>query len=134
MATAQYIDLADTWLRFQPNGGASDPLSDPLYIVTVHHKSQKTNTFLPTSGNKESSVLSSERDKSHKARSPTSQPMNWSTTNSFAYAQSMSKNIRAGVQIDSINSKTYSNPLSHYSDTQSLRMHTMLNPYDNVPS
>ena len=76
MATAQDVNLADTWLRVQSNEEASDPLSDPFAIVTDRHKHQKTNTSGSASANKDIPVSVSEGDKSHEASSPTSQPMN----------------------------------------------------------
>ena len=58
--------------------------------------------------------------------------MNQSAAKSFADAQSMSNNGRAGVQIDNFNSNLYIDTLSHDSNTQSLRIPTRLNPHKNV--
>ena len=51
MATAEYINLEDTWLNGPPGSvGAKDNISDPFAVVTYYHKLQKTNTtgfYLP---------------------------------------------------------------------------------------
>ena len=131
MATSQYIEFSDTWLRVQYNEGASGPISYPFAIVTDNHKIQKTNTSGSTYDNKDISVSASKGDKLHEASSPTSQPMNNYADNSFANNQSISNNGRARFQIDTFNSNLYSDPLSHDSDTQSLIIPTRLNPRDN---
>ena len=122
MATAQYVDLADTWMRGQYNEGASDPLSYSFTIVTDHNKRQKTNTSGSDSANKEIPISVSEGVKSHEARSPTSQPTNPSTANLFTNSQSKPNNFRYRFQIDTYNSNLYSNPSSHDFDTQSSTM------------
>ena len=131
MATAQDVNLADTWPRLQSNEEASDPLSDTFVIVTDCHKHQKTNTSGSASDNKDIPILASEGDKLNLASSPTSQPMNQPAYNSFANAQSMSNNGRSGVQIDTFNSNSYSDPSSHNYYTQSLTIPTRLNPSEN---
>ena len=45
MATAEDVNLADTWLNGPPGSvGEKDQLSITFYVVTNHHKRQKTNT------------------------------------------------------------------------------------------
>ena len=45
MATAKYVNLADTWLNVPPGiVGVKDQLSDTFTVVTDHRKLQKTNT------------------------------------------------------------------------------------------
>ena len=45
MATAEDVNLADTWLNGPPGSlGAKDQLSDAFSVVTNHHKHQNTNT------------------------------------------------------------------------------------------
>ena len=53
MATAQDVDLSETWIRGQYNKGTLDTLSDPFDIVNDHQKYQKTNTSGSTSTNKD---------------------------------------------------------------------------------
>ena len=72
MATAQDVDLADTWLRGQYNEGALDTLSDPFAIVTDHQKRQKMNTSGSTFSNKDIPILVYEGDKMHDSISPNS--------------------------------------------------------------
>ena len=76
MAISQDVNLADTWLQFQSNVEASDPISDPFAIDTDHHKRQKTNTSGTAYSNKDIPISASGRAKSHKASSPNSVPMN----------------------------------------------------------
>ena len=68
------------------------------------------NTSVPDSANKDIPISVSERDKSHEARSQTSQPMNQSADNSFANYQSNSNNGRSGIQMDKYNSNPYIDP------------------------
>ena len=130
-ATAQDIDLADTWLQGQSNEGASDPLSYTFYIVTDHRKCQNTNTSGSASANKDIPISVPDGDNSCEASSPTSYPMNQSLANSFAYSQIKSNNVRAGVQKDTYNSNPYSDPSSHDFYTQSLTMPKRLNLHEN---
>ena len=131
MATAQDVDLSDTWLQGQSKKEASETLSDPLYILTYHHKHQKTNTSGSASAIKDIHISVSEGEKSYEAISSTSQPMNQSADNSFANFRSKSNNERAGVKIYTFNSNLYSNPSSQNFDRQYLIMPTMLNPHYN---
>ena len=131
IATAQDVYLAETWLQFQSNEGASDILSYHFNIVTDHHKRQKTNTSGSSSSNKDIPILVSEGVKSHEASLPTSQTMNQSEANSFASSRSKSNNGRAGVQIGTYNSTLYRNSSSHDFDTQSLTITKRLNPHEN---
>ena len=104
MATSQYVDLGDTWMQDQSNEGASDPLSDPLAIVTDHLKRQNMNTSGYASSNKDIYVSVSEGDKSPKASLPTSQPVNQPAANSLDNYRIKSNNGRAGVQLYTYNS------------------------------
>ena len=52
MATAQYVDFADTWLRVQSNKGAPYPISESFPFVNAHRKRKKTNTLGSASTNK----------------------------------------------------------------------------------
>ena len=131
MATAQYVDLSETWLQGQSNKGASDPLSYPFAIVTDHNKRQKTNTSGYYYANKDIPISVSEGEKLHEASLPTSQPMNQSADNSFTDSQSTSNNGIAGFKIDTFNSNPYSDPSSQNFDTQSLTMPKNLNPHEN---
>ena len=131
MATAQDVDLEDTWLSKKSNEGRSDPLSDPFAIVTDHHKHQKTNTSGSDSANKDIPIYVSEGVKLHEASLPTSQPMNQSVYNSFANSRSKSNNGRAGAQIDTYNSNPYSDPSSQNFDKQYLTMPKRLNTHEN---
>ena len=131
MATAQDVDLADTWLRGKSNKGVSDPLSDPFAIVTDHHKCQNTNTSGSASANKDIPISVSEGEKLHEASSPTSQPMNQYAANLFANYLSKYNNGRAKFQIDKYNSNPYSDPSSQNFDTISLTIPKRLNPHEN---
>ena len=51
--------------------------------------------------------------------------------NSFANSRIKSNNYRSGFQVDTYNSKPYSNPSSNNFDTQSLTMYKILNYHDN---
>ena len=64
MATAEYFNLADTWL-YGPHRsvGAKYHLSYPFAVVTNHHKRQKTNTT-GSSPSKPNPILASEGDSS----------------------------------------------------------------------
>ena len=72
MATAQDVDLSDTWLWGKSNEGASDLFSDTCDIVTDHHKRQKTNTSGSASTNKDIPISVSGGEKLHEASSLTS--------------------------------------------------------------
>ena len=81
MATAQDVDLEDTWLWGQSNEGASDSISYTFSIVTDNYKHQKTNTSGSASANKYIPILVPEEDKWHEAHLPNFQPMNQSAVN-----------------------------------------------------
>ena len=131
MATAQDVDLSETWIRGQYNKGTLDTLSDPFDIVNDHQKYQKTNTSGSTSTNKDIPISVSEGNKLHDSIWPTSQPMNQFAANSFANYLSKSNSGRTGVQTGTYNSKRYNDPLSHNFDTQSLTISKRFNPHDN---
>ena len=72
MATAQDVDLSNTWLRGKYNKGTLDTHLDPFDIVTDHQKHQKTNTSGSTSANKDIPISVYEGEKLHESISPNS--------------------------------------------------------------
>ena len=97
MATAEDINLEDTWLRGLSNEEASDPITGPIAIVTAHHKRQKTSPSGHNSLDKTIPISASEGGGKQGSSSPVSQSlqMNQAAANSFANTESKSPNGRA---------------------------------------
>ena len=136
-ATAEEVELADSWLSAVAKEGANDDqLSDPFAVVTDPTKRRKT---IAQGGSKDipaeagPPISDSEGDKttSRSSSQPSMQTHKVATRQGvFARSQS-SNNKRAGALRDFFGSDPTGTPRSHDSGVVAMQMPARLNPHEN---
>ena len=134
MATAEDVNLVDTWLNGPPRSvGAKDQLSDTFAVVTNHHKCQKINATGSSPPNT-NPMSFSEVDSStpSQAKQLSESAANLFATPGINLSSAQPSSDRLGVCTDTFGNynPTLDNK-SHDTDKDSLKTPIGQNPHEN---